>query len=957
MITRRVTRSTTRANAGEYLLVRLSLAPATSNQPPATVNNAPAPPPAAINTTQAVAVGTTEAIKTRSGRVLGQVVATAQKLVRGRRGRNQAEGVASGAASTSTAYVLSLHLLPDCRYSYALTSGTQASTKAATAPAPPRKRVRKDTPATASSSNAYVIQLISMTIGLTDTLLHSPEASTNAPAPAAKTTLRKRAPPKKQAATTSRARSNKGKAKALSPPPSPKPEVAALPAADASEYVPKSEADFDKILEDIRIFKETELSDAQIKATDPPQWSPMTDLPRFQQPVDVLNLFRPAMIYVENDPARKQRVREQWAAYNAQHTAGSASGTAENATDDIEDLSEPESSQFESSPSEAGEAAQQPQVAGASVPCTPVVFPTISAGDREVEAPRVHPKVPGAVVISRQYAHIYDKDGRPVEDGYWPSFTLPEHAVDATARKLKAISDAPYPETWHGSIFDPEPSPTRRRQLPPPNANVSLLRRAALERGLAEAQASSSVSSVSDDQTVRPLNWSNFNEEALASPTTFPSVAGEELPPLHYVEPRPEVIEKLKQFNVTPLRRQSHFNLLRQQDESYETSSSRALSPTPVSTAASAERPVASSSTSSDAAPVRRGAPLRRGAPMPPPPELWGQGWTPTAPQASPSRPIDPRRAIKRQGAFYVESPQKSHTEPEPAASASSSTDPAVAPIRRGAPLRRGAPMPLPPELLIESSPRSAPQANPIDPRRAIKRQGAFYIPPDSEEVPRQAAATVESEPAHSQPASTMTIMEREKRVANVRALSKTPSSGSLRNLGSARSGSGTSVAFSRAGSESSIASQPTKDKGKGRAVSLSDVPEETATTGRIDKGKKPARSEDSDDSEEAADEVERSLVVEEDDTEDEEMDVDEPVLAGLSARITVPLEEALLPGWPKNYVRKQGLFTVEVYTTPMSKLPVKHVKRTRSDVEAEEASDVNVQAEAAPEVKRARKA
>ncbi|KAI0755684.1 hypothetical protein C8Q74DRAFT_1373448 [Fomes fomentarius] len=819
-----------------------------------------------------MAVGTTEAIKTRSGRVLGQVVATAQKLVRGRRGRNQAEqGVASGVASTSTA-------------------GTQPSNRAATAPAPPRKRVRKDTATTASSSNA-------------------PEASINVPAPAAKATLRKRAPPKKQAATTSRARSTKGKAKALSPPPSPKPEVAALPAADASEYVPKSEADFDKILEEIRVFKETELSDAQIKATDPPQWSPMTDLPRFQHPVDVLNLFRPAMIYVENDPARKQRVREQWAAYNAQHTAGSASGTTENATGDIEDLSEPESSQFESSPSEAGEAAQQPQVAGDSVPRTPIVFPTIPAGDMEVEPPRVHPKVPGAVVISRQYAHIYDKNGRPVEDDYWPSFTLPEHAVEATARKLKAISDAPYPETWHGSIFDSEPSPTRPRQLPPPNANVSLLRPAALERGLAEAQASSSASSVSDDQTVRPLNWSNFNEEAFASPIKVPSVAGEELPPLHYVEPRPEVIEKLKKFNVTPLRRQSHFNLLRQQDESYEAASSssgsRALSPTPVSSAASADRPAASSSTSSDAAPVRRGAPLRRGAPMPLPPELL------------------------------------LHTEPERATS-TSSTDATAAPIRRGAPLRRGAPMPLPPELLIESSPRSAPQARPIDPRRAIKRQGAFYIPP--EEDSRQAAAAVESQPAYS------TTMEREKRVANVRALSKTPSSGSL---GSARSG--TSVAFSRMGSESSVASQPTKDKGKGRAVALSEVPEETATAGKLDKGKKPARSEESDDSEEAADEVERSLVVEEDDTEDEEMDVDEPVLAGLSARITVPLEEALLPGWPKNYVRKQGLFTVEVYTTPMSKVPVKHVKRTRSDVEAEESSDVNV--DVAPEAKRARKA
>ncbi|KAI0739408.1 hypothetical protein C8Q80DRAFT_180492 [Daedaleopsis nitida] len=112
MFTRRVTRSSTRANNGN-------------------TNNVPAAPPVANNATQMGAAEVAPTMRMRSGRLLSDIAS----VVVGRRRRNNAsQAVATAEASTSNAVAHPV-VVP------------------APVPAPPRKRARKDAQPAASSSN------------------------------------------------------------------------------------------------------------------------------------------------------------------------------------------------------------------------------------------------------------------------------------------------------------------------------------------------------------------------------------------------------------------------------------------------------------------------------------------------------------------------------------------------------------------------------------------------------------------------------------------------------------------------------------------------------------------------------------------------------------------------------------------------------------------------------------
>ncbi|KAI0710959.1 hypothetical protein C8Q76DRAFT_739289 [Earliella scabrosa] len=274
---------------------------------------------------------------------------------------------------------------------------------------------------------------------------------------------------------------------------------------------------------------------------------------------------------------------------------------------------------------------------------------------------------------------------------------------------------------------------------------------------------------------------------------------------------------------------------------------------------------------------------------------------------------------------------------------------PAPAPLRTttstpNAPLRRGAGIPQPPEFFQSTdgsasasvnpgavTPPITPPASPppnsrangrpqIHPSRALRRQGAVIL--------NRATGLPYNEPVQPAPptAPTAAAAETAKRAANIRALSKTPSLNGLRSLTAPRKGA--PLAFQRPQSSVAGPSAPyhVDTKGKGRAIALEQLPEEM-TARAADKGKKRAR-EPEDDSEGDMDEVEASLVIEDGEGEG---------AADAEAGVAFGPLDGFPPGWPWNYVCKQGLLNVKVTSVPASHLPCAR-KRTRTETETEDA-------------------
>ena len=109
MLTRRTTRSVTRANSGEFSFAFIINGASASSLLPAAAaavatNDAalvPSPAPA-VKTTPEVLSKTQPLKRTRSGRVLGQIVETAKRVTGGRKGRTAAPSQPSAAPSGNT---------------------------------------------------------------------------------------------------------------------------------------------------------------------------------------------------------------------------------------------------------------------------------------------------------------------------------------------------------------------------------------------------------------------------------------------------------------------------------------------------------------------------------------------------------------------------------------------------------------------------------------------------------------------------------------------------------------------------------------------------------------------------------------------------------------------------------------------------------------------------------------
>ncbi len=891
MFPRRVTRSVTRAAAGECSWFQASPSPATltrleatANHPPAT-HPAPVPAPAPAPAPPAAAVPTTTVdnpvpVRTRSGRVVHQIASTVRKLTGGRQGRKAAEqDVVESQASTSKVYV---HVLDTDILAPTHLPHTSPARSSTTAP-PPRKRSRKDAPAASTSANdAYVLNDLPQ-----QPATHSACCSpTQAPATTTAAT-RKRAP-KKQAAAKPRGRSNQAAVKASLPTLEPVPEAEKV-LVDTPTVQPKAVEDYDALISALTEFNRTTLANDRIKREPLPPYKPLFDkLPRFKGIGPTFNFFDPAFRLVCGDQPFLSGVQEQPA------VVGADSGY-ETESDDDSAAGEGEGVSSQSS--------GQPDLDVDVLNHHPIVLPTLEPHE-EVQVLTQHP-IPGATLISRQNAYVFDSRGRPLPTGREPG--IPEPIGDKVASVLKSWRGPPYPANWHGPMFEEELQPAA-----PATAQPGLLtRQHAVNLGYPE----DAFEPAEEIQPTSPAGrrpralLTRQNAVNLGYPDRVPKPgssslaqtaadpAGKTVPTHHYgykaAQEEPVaglVFRDMYAAGVDNALAKDNIQVVEPVVGVFSSG------PAPIDAEAAARRRRAEQLIKEHGMqPLRRQSHIffenqRR---------LQQQGllsphhaeeldvFAPAADSPGPSTASRPRPGceLKRHHAVYID---KEGREIPIRAADDASDDGELVPIG----------------ILV---------ANALEKLR-LKQAARAAGPsqPQTPPPPRRSASPFVAAAA-----------------SKLAALERTSSQNGLSLLSSPRKGK--AIPFSRQGSEAPLESEASShsqqdslpsisesaeparvDKGKGRALPEPE-PEPQHQNAPVDKGKKRAREEDDDEgsSESSAgslDEVEASLVI---DLEDDEEDNDDG-------------EEQVFPSdWPRNYVLRKSLFRVEVSMIPMPYLPI----------------------------------
>ncbi|TFK94489.1 hypothetical protein K466DRAFT_657684 [Polyporus arcularius HHB13444] len=817
-------------------------AAATPNHPPAThLTPVPVPAPAPAPPAAAAPITTVDnpaPVRTRSGRLVRQIATTVQKLTGGRRGKKAAEqDVVESQASTS-----------------------KAPARSSTTAPPPRKRSRKDAPAASTSAN---------------------DAPTQAPATTTAAT-RKRAP-KKQAAAKPRGRSNQAAVKASIPTLEPVPE-AERALVDTPTAQPKAVEEYDALISALDEFNRTTLANHRIKRAPLPPYKPLFDnLPRFKGIGPTVNFFDPAFRLVCGDQPFLSGVQEQPAVvgadagYETESDDGSAAGEGEGVS---------------------SQSSGQPGLDVDDLNHHPIVLPTLERRE-EVQVLTEHP-IPGATLISRQNAYIFDRNGRPLPTGREPG--SPEPIGDNVATLLKSWRGPPYPAHWHGPMFEEGLQPAA-----PGNAQPGLLNRQhAVNLGYPEDvfEPAEEVQQPTSPAGRRPRALlTRQNAVNLGYPDRVPKPSSSSLAQTA-ADPAAKTVPT-HQYGYKPAQEEPVAGLV------FRDMYAAGVDNAPAKDDIQVVEPVGAFSSGPAPIDAEAAARRRRAEQL-----IKEHGTQPLRRQSHII--LENQRRLQQQGLL---SPHHAE-ELDVFAPAADSPGPSTAPRphpRPGCELKRHH------AVYIDKEGREIPIHAADDASDDGELVPIGILVADALEKLRlkQAARAARQSQPQTPPLPRRSASPFVAAAApKVAALERTSSQNGLSLLSSPRKGK--AIPFSRQGSQAPLdseasfhaqqdplpsISEPARvDKGKGRALP---EPEPEHQNAPVDKGKKRVREEDDDEGSSQSstgdlDEVEASLVIDSEEGEDEDEDGEE-----------------LLFAWPRNYVLRKSLFRVEVSMIPMPYLPV----------------------------------
>ena len=798
------------------------------------------------------------------------------------------------------------------------------------------------------------------------------EASATTPA-----APRKRAP-KKQPAAKPRGGSAKGKAKASAPTPKPVEEApVAVPALP-----PKGIEEYDALTNSIMELNRTALADARvIRAPETPP-RPLFGFNGYNSLGPTFNFFEPAFRLVCGQHPFFDEVRTQ--------PEPSSDSTASDREESVQRTdqagpSQPAQSQASLEPDmvddddDFDDDLDDVDDDDDDLNYDPVVFPSVPESTEEVRT--VHP-FPGATLITRQNAYIFDNLGRPLPTGRGEPDSVPDPIGDKVAALLKASREPPYPSTWHGPMFEQEVVLADPAKAPRPGM---LRRHNAVNLGYPEGceptrtetgESSSAPTAPRGAPLTRQyaVNWGypeGCEPTKAGEPSSAPTAPRRAPLTRQYAvnlgypegcEPAKAVAAPSSVAAPIPARltRQDAINLGRPRDRDVAEAGPSTVAQTRTDHGTVATR-------RSLAPPI---APITfedlYGMEIEVAPHVDAEVEVQIVEGVAPVQPVQPveeqrspeeiaRRErlrklreehklppLRRQSHVYLQmlaqlqAQEEEEEEATVVAEAHSSNEhgPSTAPRPRprpGSELRRHN------AVFIGKDGREIPIGAEDDPsnngslstvglhaNRALQRMEA-----QSQDAPTVSAPTAGPSGVRA-PSSRSATPVPPAATSKVAALSRTSSQNNLGLLGSPRKGK--AVPFSRQGSQASLGA---KASALSRQTSLSSLRESAEAT-RLDKGKGRALPEPEPELEDRPpDKGKKRAREDDDDSEEHSSETSEGDLDEVEDSLVIDLEDEAeeddeeyddLSDWPRNYVLHQGLFRIEVSTLPMPYLPVAQV-------------------------------